>query len=736
MNKKHLSVVMAGAMLATSVAPVLAATESSVAVNNLDLKANEIKTLAEENKLTTNSVLVGSANNYIDEAIRSNQSGKSAYGVAILKSYQTVEDVEKGNVDITYDLTQITTKVTGAKEGETVLVYKQPTDKFYGQLIAGTAPKEIASSKETYKAADLTTSEIASTFPTNDFIEKVEGTADGSKAVITLKAKEDPTDLNSKNKTIKVNAGDAKLDLNLALDAEGNLLDPTAADGLSNKADLQKCVKFAELYNYNKANASSEKPELVEKITVTKDESGKTETINASDLYDGTILTEKGTELANEIKALKAFETANSLSSGDRVSVSNVNNASDTTGLNKTFTVTIKNKAKEVVKVITVQSTKADEINALQKLLNSGTYTVGVLGGSNRYATAVSVAKESSAPLNIGTTTNAAYSANIVLVNGESLVDGLAAAPLASVVNKIDHVSSTKKAPVLLSKANSLPKETKEYIESLLDESNIAVKDYKKITVNLVGGESVLSESLVSELKDMGLSVVRYGGDNREETSLKVAKKLVANPSVTNETNAFIVGANGEADAMSISSVAANGGNNLTSGTEVTPIIVSSVHGVGEDTLDLLTDNGVVKTYILGGKAAVSQEDEDKILLATKDIANSVVERIAGKNRTATNTAILNKFYTTNSLDEKTVIVAKDGMNDKKELVDALTASSLGGAIVLVNKEVTSAQLVELKDANPASTDAKDKAIQVGLGLDNNILKTIAKFLDRKNPTA
>ena len=179
----------------------------------------------------------------------------------------------------------------------------------------------------------------------------------------------------------------------------------------------------------------------------------------------------------------------------------------------------------------------------------------------------------------------------VVLVNGESLVDGLAAAPLAA-DKKWNNNAGTA---VLLSKSDSLPTATKDFLEELT--VNVPKSKLKNVKIHLVGGEAVLSESLVDELKDMGFSVERYGGDNREETSLEVAEAL---GDVSKK--AFIVGAEGEADAMSIATVAVE---------EKTPIIVSKKGGLTKDAIRFIEKN--LKTAandnvaVIGGESVVSK---------------------------------------------------------------------------------------------------------------------------------
>ena len=281
-------------------------------------------------------------------------------------------------------------------------------------------------------------------------------------------------------------------------------------------------------------------------------------------------------------------------------------------------------KAKEstAYKTITVRTTNKKEIESLIKLMQTGEFKVGIVAGDNRYATAVNVAKTSNVKL--AATASTTETSNIILVNGGSLVDGLAAAPLAATINGTSNIS----APVLLSKADSLPEETKEYLESLL--VNMSKKNTANVTIHLVGGEAVLSESLVDELKEMGFTVERHGGDDREETSLEVAS------AVENGTKkvAFIVGGNGEADAMSIASVAAENG---------TPIIVSSVQGLTKDALKYVKARENKTMTIVGGESVVSAEEYAKLDELTD--ADHPVKRISGKNRFETNAAVIKELY-------------------------------------------------------------------------------------------
>ena len=167
---------------------------------------------------------------------------------------------------------------------------------------------------------------------------------------------------------------------------------------------------------------------------------------------------------------------------------------------------------------------------------------VDILAGDNRYETATKIAKEYAGLTNLGYITKPGYTeANIVLVNGNALVDGLAAAPLAA--TKSNYVDGKYvSAPILLTEADHLPKATKAYLKEILAQTQIGA--LKKVTINIVGGNTVVSKELERELFHLGFSVERFGGDNRETTSLAVAKE-VEKTNTTKER--FVVGADGEA---------------------------------------------------------------------------------------------------------------------------------------------------------------------------------------------
>ena len=710
MNKKGLSVVMAGAMLATSVAPVLAAettvTTSEYTVGQKELLKKYLNDKLAEKVFTNNSVLTtndsDNGQKYLGTTVASKLAG---FGTDAYE--RSVYEIKINGTPASSSNT-IDKLVDALDAGQKVEIYEKENTTFLGQVIpAKEAPKALEENTNLkYTDTELTPGTSSTNFgnTTDGLIKDLNANRfileDGStctevgKATIKLKAL---TDINNTNSNIKldIKTGDVKYDLNLPVDASGNLLDISKTNDASEN-DLQKCVSFLKESNWTDAYATSADPKKVETINITETTPvEEVVTYKASDIYDGTLITEKGTELLNDIKNKVKISTGSGYEDHSVYIDENLPSAVNGT---TTLTVTYKTKKGTVSKKVLIKSNVRKEIATIYNMLKNGAYNVGIVAGQNRYETAVNVAKESG----VSTLSTSGLN-NVVLVNGESLVDGLAAAPLSAKLK-----NGTTSAPLLLTQTDKLPAATKEYLEKLVE--NVPVKDLNQITVNLVGGRSVLSEELVKELKGMGFNVVRYGGDNREETSLKVASAVGASES-------FVVGANGEADAMSISAVAADQ-------TAPKAIVVSSVHGLTDEAVDYLAKQKGNAT-ILGGTSAISEVEEAKIKEAKENTTYGTF-RIAGDNRTETNEKILKKYATT--LASKKVTLVKNGMNNKTELVDALSAANLGGPIVLVGSELSEGQTNTLLNAtapNPSS-----KLLQVGLGLNDSIIKGLSKTLN------
>lgn len=231
--------------------------------------------------------------------------------------------------------------------------------------------------------------------------------------------------------------------------------------------------------------------------------------------------------------------------------------------------------------------------------------------GRDRYETATMVAKK------LG------QYKRVILVNG--MADGLSAASLAGKVG----------ATIIPVKTDSIPDSAKPVIA-------------KAHEVYIIGGHNAISKKVEKSLS--GKKIIRISGKDRCETSIKVANKVAP------YNRAYLVnGFRGEADAMSISAVAARDG---------APIILTNGKTCN------LKYNPSVRYIVVGGRAVVNNA------LAHKYDAT----RIGGANRYETNRSVINTYYRNTE---------KRYFCNGETLVDALSASYLArhDGIVLVNKK-------------------------------------------------
>ena len=232
--------------------------------------------------------------------------------------------------------------------------------------------------------------------------------------------------------------------------------------------------------------------------------------------------------------------------------------------------------------------------------------------GSDRYETSAKIADKMG------------YYDTAILVNGDkSLSDGLSASSLAG----------KEEAPILLVKQNTIPKET-------------LTRALKAKKIYIIGGTAAISKDVEKQLA--GKEIVRVDGKNRVETSEKVAKL------VGNYDEAFIVNGNtGEADAISVSSVAAK---------NQAPILLTN----GKTSTH--SKKTGVEYYVVGGDAVVL----DSI------VSEFDAERISGYDRYETNRAVIKEFYP----NKNKYYYTKGDL-----LVDALAVSPLSkdNGVVLVS---------------------------------------------------
>ena len=310
---------------------------------------------------------------------------------------------------------------------------------------------------------------------------------------------------------------------------------------------------------------------------------------------------------------------------------------------------------------IDINTQTNDSINFAIKAITKSNVNPNDIIGTNRYDTAVKTSKKG---------WNTADTA--IISNGSAIVDALAATPLAAY----------KDAPVLLTEKDTLKDVTKNELKRL----GVG-------KVYIIGGSSVISKNVQSQIEKMGISVERISGSNRYATSVAIANEMKSEGANIDQV-AVVNGVSGLADAISFG--AAAGQKNI-------PIILSDKNGKTTGAAKILSDDKVEKTYIIGGKNAVPESVESSL---------KNPERVSGSNRSETNAAIIKKFYNQSAFEY--IFVVKDGSEGQDKLIDGLSvgafAAKTSSPIILAGKKLSNGQKSAL------SGKSVEKISQVGGG--------------------
>ena len=695
MNKKRLSVVMAGAMLASSVAPIMAAEEVTIPEAQKGNLITEITDLLFDAPRFSKDVR---------NTIGSDRKEGSVYTVKINgEENTTIYAATKGDkLKSTFQKT-VQTEINKLKVGDKVelvaLGYREDKDAKGNKLILS------SEESKTYTKANLTEDKAGSIEAELDDLEDNHLTQYGY--IIESRGYNE----NSGEYVIKLKSDAAKAygEETIVLKENSPRLDFTKF--IKSDASTDEIGNLTSAGDFYGFPTKTINVDIADKVEKTYKIATDGTTLALSDIFDGVMLTEKGYALLNAAKetqyVLNVKKVNNDLNTATNRIVKINGNEDFSTGMaatpvdkNGVYSVKVEianaNKATETAKEGSIWSPKNTDYDTYYITGTSKAQLEKVLGwidglnpdveeiaGAERYSTAVKIAKE------LAKLTDVAEGKDIVLVNGNSLVDGLAAAPLA------EHLGEGV-TPILLTENDKLPTATKKYLSELVDAAR-----NNTITVNIVGGDGVVSKSVEKELKDLNLKVKRFGGSDREATSMAVAEEIGF------DNGAFVVGATGEADAMSIAGYAAD---------KIAPIVVSGFNGLSDDTLYELEDQRVT---VIGGDSQISEAD----YAAIKDVALTL-GRVSGSDRKETNAEVIRRYYANSFAGTKTVVVAKDDV-----LIDALTSANLAAKghapIVLGTKELSKNQVEAIaKNASNAT-----KVYQIGYGVERSVVKTVAQSL-------
>lgn len=252
------------------------------------------------------------------------------------------------------------------------------------------------------------------------------------------------------------------------------------------------------------------------------------------------------------------------------------------------------------------------------------------LWGIDRYETCSEVVKE-------GWTT----SDYAVIVNVENFPDALSASTLAKKYN----------APILLTQSNTLD------ANSLAQLKRLNVKN-----VFIVGGEFVVNKSVEKYLKSLGIQTTRYSGQDRNETSVKVAEQIGTDNGIIVTTDSDFT------DALSAAPIA---------GKLSIPIILVPKDKMPDSVKNFISGKTIPKTYVLDGTEIISDTVASKF---------PNVQRITGADKYERNINIINTFADKLNLNNGCVAYSE-------KFADALSGSALaalnGNPVILIGDKTT-----------------------------------------------
>ena len=195
--------------------------------------------------------------------------------------------------------------------------------------------------------------------------------------------------------------------------------------------------------------------------------------------------------------------------------------------------------------------------------------TVKRLAGDNRYETSYEIAKEL-------LKSNKAKEA--IIVNGFKNVDALSVSSLATKEN----------LPILLNDGNRLSKD----IKNIVEDSNI-----KKMYI--IGGRTSLPRRIEDNIKALDIEYERLAGEDRYETSSKIAKYAY-------ENSDKVILASGE---NSIDALAAG----VLTKMEKAPMLLVQKRRIPKSISNRIEESKAKKFLLIGGEKTISDRVKDKV---------------------------------------------------------------------------------------------------------------------------
>ncbi|MFL0195407.1 cell wall-binding repeat-containing protein [Clostridium sp. WILCCON 0269] len=225
----------------------------------------------------------------------------------------------------------------------------------------------------------------------------------------------------------------------------------------------------------------------------------------------------------------------------------------------------------------------------------------------------------------------------VVIVSGENFPDALCAAPLAKKYN----------APILLTQSNSVSDSAQQEIQRLNAKNAFIIEE-----------TSVVHQSVQNQLSSLNISCTRIQGQDKYETSVKVAQ-------IIGTSNGIVI-ASGEnfPDAVSVAPITA---------AKQMPILLTTSDNLPDSVKNFINNNNISKYYVVGGTSAISDSSINAL---------NNCKRLSGDDRYGTNSAIINEFSDSIHFTN-TYLANGEGFADA--LSGSAAAAITSSPIILVN---------------------------------------------------
>jgi cell wall-associated NlpC family hydrolase/putative cell wall-binding protein len=280
-------------------------------------------------------------------------------------------------------------------------------------------------------------------------------------------------------------------------------------------------------------------------------------------------------------------------------------------------------------------------ITAFAEPINYGSVITSRLAGADRYATSIAISKS-----------GWNHATNVIISTGSNFPDALSASAL----------SKSKDAPIILISKDSL--------------SSDAIVELKRLGISnayLIGGTGVISNSVENQLKSLNISIIRFDGIDRYDTSTKIANYMGVNNGIVVATGADFP------DALSVAPIAA---------MKSMPILLSKKSGLDPNMSAFIKGKNIPISYIIGGTGALESSIDTSL-------PNS--KRLSGNDRFGTNLNINNQFASDLSFD--TVYLAT-GLDFPDALSGSALAAKKNAPIILTDKDTISTDILNLMKNN------------------------------------